>query len=728
MALPISVAQAGPERLPGDYELGKDPPPSEAVSPLDSAEALAELCTCEDWYSEATDALGECFAEMATDHDYYDSLQWTDEDKAELMARGQGALVYNKAALVVDWLTGTERRTRIDFAVHPKTKAASEQAKVKEKLLKYQSDVNYIGWNRSRAFKDATIGGLGWTEASIRGDLEQELVLHAWVPWQQIKWDPFSRALDLDDCRYIHRRRWVDLDYAIAMAPEREAVLRRAARTHVFGDEEWGQDQLDLPQVWRRYDSRGAEIVQRRWTGAAPIVGSTHRQRVPLTETWFRKPVRTKKIYGLDWRGDRYDADNAEMLSAVQGGYASITDALVQEIHCCIWVPGGVIWRGPSPFRHGSFPYTPIWYKRRNRDGTPYGAIRTIRDAQDDFNKRFSKAQWLLSVNQLLYEESAIDADRKAEVQRNLAKPSGMVEFKNGALSGNKIKLERNVELADAQLKMLDIAAAHIHDGSGVNRELLGRDTNATSGRAIRAKQDEGSVTTAELFDNERLMVQIEGKKLLSLNEQFMTLPMQFLIAGGTDTRMADWLEINQPEMAEDGTWRIKNDITQADAVFVVDQVDFRETVRQAQAEQFGDMLKNLPPEAQMALLDIFIEMTDIPNRDEAVKRVRAITGHGNDSQPHDPAVEAERQRREQAAQQEQELQLRERLAQVGLTEAKAQEVMAKARKVSVEGKGNALNLAELIEALLPLAPAADRLYVTPEETRVPDQPQPQPQ
>ena len=179
--MPIEQRFEGPDKgLPGDYELKGEAPESAPENPLDGAQALEVLAKVEDWYHEAGENLAECFAEMAIDHDYYDHLQLTDEEKAELISRGQAPLVYNKASMTVDWLTGTERRTRIDYDVKPKTRDAVDSAEAKKKLLKYQSDTNYIGFNRSRAFKDAVIGGVGWTETGIRGDMDQELVLHAY--------------------------------------------------------------------------------------------------------------------------------------------------------------------------------------------------------------------------------------------------------------------------------------------------------------------------------------------------------------------------------------------------------------------------------------------------------------------------------------------------------------------------------------------------------------------
>lgn len=708
----IEVAAAPSGKLPLEHELAadNDSPPAAETDPLDSDEAQQERRKVEDWYLESTDGLAECFAQMALDHSYYDHLQWSEVEKQEMLARGQAPLVFNKCALTIDWITGTERRTRIDFQVKAKRKDGVEAAAVKTKLLKYQADTNLIGWNRSQAFKESAIGGIGWLESSIRGDMSQELVLHSHVPYQFMVWDLFSRKLDLDDCRHLTRKKWMDLDYALEHFQGREDILRQAARSHAVSDEEFGAEMLDLPQPFRRYDSRGAEIVQRRWTSGMPINGSTYRLRVPVRETWFRVPKRVQRIWGLDLPGVRFDPNDQDMVNAVQSGYASLSDAVSEDIRVHIWVPGGSLYRGLSPFRHGKFPYTPIWCRRRSDDGTPYGIIRGIRDAQDDYNKRRSKMLWLLSSNQLLMEEEAVDPDKIDDIKRNLAKPNGVVEFKNGALSGQKVKIERNIELAEAQTMLLEQDAAHIHDGSGVNREQLGRDTNATSGRAIFAKQQEGAVTTAELFDNLRLAVQLDGGKLLSLTQQYMTLPMQIRVTGDGQATIDEWLEVNQPQMV-DGQWQLHNDITKEDADFVVDQIDYRESVRAAQAEQLFDMLKVMPPEVQLDLLDLAIEMTDMPNREQIAERIRKLNGQAGPNDAENPDAQAQQAARAQAQQQEQDMQLRERQAKAGLNEAGAQEKMARAKKLLLDAKGQSLDIAQLLEILLPLAPAADRLY-----------------
>lgn len=706
-------------REPGDAELAIATSPQREVEHwLDSPESLRTHAKVLDFWYTALDAHFDNRVEQLLDYDFYDHIQWSDLDRQVLAARHQAPLTYNKIKMALDWIIGTERRTRIDGVVHPRTQDDVEVASVKSELMKYVSDTNRVPWARSMAFKDASIVGLGWTEEGVRTNGQGEPVACTHVPWYQMRRDPYSRALDLSDCRFLIRDKFVDLDYAEAMFPDRIELVNRAAQDHFHGDEGWYDEEMDLPQVFRRYDSRGHEVVGRRMHGRVSL-DTRCRLRVRLLECWFRKPVAHKRIWGGAFNGDRFDANNpdhaaahAELMAGKPDTIYSLTDAVAEEMWCAIFTEEGLLSLKRSPYKHGKFPYTPYWCFRRNRDGMEYGVVRGIRDAQEDLNKRMSKLLWALSTNQLLYEEDAIDPDLLEEIKQELAKPNGVIRLRSGALSGNRVKIERNLEVAEAQMLLLEFDAAHIHDGSGVNRELLGRETNAQSGRAILAKQQEGSVTTAELFDNYRLGIQISGEKTLSLMEQFITEERQFRIVG--ERKGLDWRVINRLRLDTlQNVWVVDNDITANQADFIVDQQDFRESMRQAAAEQFFEMLGKLPPDIALNLLDLAIDMTDMPIKEEVVQRIRKLNGQ-SDSGAEETPEELERKERElQAQEQERQLGMRERMAKVGLDEAKQQEILAKVQSLGLKTKGEALNVAELIELLLPLAPAADRLLST---------------
>lgn len=692
-----------PEYLTDLAEAPKEKP----LHRLDQPDARKVHARLMDWLYTALDAHFDNRAEQQLDYDFYDHIQWSEEDKLVLAARHQAPLTYNKIKIALDWVIGTERRTRIDGAVHPRTEEDGPLAQVKGELLKYLSDTNRVPWERSAAFKDDAICGVGWTEETIRADKREEPVMVKHVPWRQMRWDPFSRSNDLSDARFVLREKYLDLEYAEAMFPERIEMVQRAARDHLHVDD-YGDQELDLPQMWRRYDSRGHEISDRKMTGRVSI-DSRFRLRVRLHECWFRRPVATRKLWGGGFKGDKYNSQDPAHIAALEAigsgsKVYSLTDGVTDEVWCAIFTDEGLLQLCPSPFDHGQFPFTPYWCYRRDRDGMPYGLVRGVRDSQEDLNKRMSKLLWAISTNQLFYESDAIDEERIEEVKREIAKPNGVIPLRPGGLA--KIKVERNHDVAEAQIQLLELDAAHIHDGSGVNREMLGRDTNAASGRAIIAKQQEGAVTTAELMDNYRLGIQLSSEKQLSLVEQFMTEERQFRIVG--EKNGVDWRAVNQLRLDTlTNEWKVENDITKSHADFVVDQQDFRESMRQAYAEQFFDMLKNLDPQYQAALLDIAVDMTDAPMKNEAVRRIQKLNGQGGAEGEETPEAQAARA----AAEQQAELDVRERLAKIGMDEAKAAELMSRTRATNLGAKRSALDIAQILDALLPLAPAADRLY-----------------
>ena len=100
-----------------DGGVGFDEDKAPATPPahnLDGDEARAELNKLLSWFYAERDRQAENRLQMAIDADFYDNIQWRDEDAAILRERGQMPLVYNEIAPMLDWVIGTERRTRVD--------------------------------------------------------------------------------------------------------------------------------------------------------------------------------------------------------------------------------------------------------------------------------------------------------------------------------------------------------------------------------------------------------------------------------------------------------------------------------------------------------------------------------------------------------------------------------------------------------------------------------------
>jgi hypothetical protein len=667
------------------------------------------LATLEGWYQDQVDAHAENRREQLLDCNYYDHEQLDERTRRVLEARNQAPLQFDMTHAVIDWIAGTERRTRVDWKVFPRGPEDTDAANVKTQLLKYITDAGQISWERSQAFKDAVKCGVGWMREFAQMDHDDVPVTVQRVDWKCVRWDEFSRADDLRDCRSMNIDRFVDLDYAIGMFPRLASSLREASSHCIDSGYEYLQDDWTVPSLFHGRQSTTGGVYS-----ASNRRGGRQRARVHLVETEYRRVVTEKRVRALtsdyaELSGISWDDTDGELADLQNRKIITVDDRPVERMWVAIWVPGTKIMclHEQRPYRHDKFSLTPVWCYRRDRDGLPYGVIRGIRDPQDEYNKRRSKALFAASVNRVLYEEDAIaNGVDEEDFLDEVAKPNGQIKLAAGAMAKGAVKIESGLQVAEGHIRLMEQSERHIFQASGVTRENLGLDSSSQSGRAILAKQQQGAVTTAELFDNYRRAIQTSGEKTLSLAEQYIGFPMFVRVLG---QQGAEFIGINQPVFDPiSGRVVFENDIQQSKADFVVDQQDYRETTRMAMAEMLMESISKMPPELGIQLLDLAVDLTDLPNRQEITQRIRSITGVG---QPADPAQQQAQQQAQQAAQA-----LEQQAAQVRIKKesAQADKLKEEANRIRVQTKGEALNVVAGLEQGIHRAPAADRLAEYP--------------
>lgn len=659
--------------------------------PLDSASMTELHGKMLNYYRTELEIQAENRAEQATDEDYFDSIQVTAEQKAELDARGQPANVYNVIQQSVNWVTGSERRGRTDFKILPRGKEDAKAAERKTKYLKYLSDVNRTPFHRSRAFEDAVKTGIGWLEVGVQDEDDGEPIYDRYESWRNLIWDSSATEMDGSDMRYQFRPKWVDEDVALAIFSDRKAQISAAVSDSIsYGSYEMydGDEAMDAAETGR---------------GEGGIVGgvSTHvRRRVKLIEGWYRMPEVVMRIKGGAFNGQIYDESDKRHVEAREAGIP-VTEKVMMRVRVCIMTTRDMIWEGPSPYRHNRFKFIPIWGYRRGRDGLPYGMIRGLRDIQDDVNKRMSKALHILSSNKVIMEEGALPDEMSLdEFADEIARSDAVIVKRKGYAMD--INVDR--ELAPAHLDLASRNIQMIQQVGGVTDELMGRQTNATSGVAVQRRQEQGSLATSRFFDNLRLAEQIRGEIQLSLVEQYATEKKQFRV---TNQR-------GGPEFVDINDGLPENDITRSKADFVISEADWRSTMRQAAAEQFGEMLNKMSPEVALTMLDLWAETQDISNRDEVVKRIRQINGQRD---PEATEVSAEEQAAMQAKQQASALQqaameanMKEQAARIAKLEAEAERIRAQTIGDKITATQTAMVAAGGVIATPTIARVADGL------------------
>jgi len=668
-----------------------DQPGAQAVRPnaLDSEPMVQMHRRLLSYYTDELDKQFDNRLERATDDDFYDNDQWDAEDKAEVEARGQKPIVYNVISASIDWVTGTERRTRSDFSVLPRRKDDGKAATRKTELLKYLSDVNRSPFHKSRAFADAVKSGLGWIEAGITDTDEDEPLYDRYENWRCMLHDSSATELDLNDGRYLFRAKWFDEDIALALFSSRSAIISSSIgmgdqfSTLIYGDE--AMDSQELAALHAQ-------------PSTADRINGYQRRRLRIMEGWIRIPVKAKRLKGGPFNGELYDPYSEGHNHTLKSGDAEVIVKPTMRMHCGIFSQAGMLWFGESPYRHNKFPFTPIWGKRRAKDGLPYGMIRGLRDIQEDINKRASKATYILSTNKVIMDTDALDPEVMDidEFREEVARPDAILFKKRGS----EVDLNVDRDLSQYQLELMSRSIQIIQSASGVTDELLGRETGAKSGIAIQRRQDQGSMATAQYFDNLRLAYQLHGEKMLANIEQFMDAQKQFRITN----------ERGQPQYIDVNDGLPENDIVRTKADFIISDADWHATQRQAAVDQLLEVAQKFPPNIVLLMLDLMVENMDLPNRDELVKRIRSLTGMKDPDagdEPPSPEDQAKAAAQAEAAQIQKAgllVELRKKTAEAAKAEAQADQIAASIAGTKIDAQGRAL---EVAGAALTLPPAA---------------------
>ncbi len=618
-------------------------------------------------YVRELDLQGPNRREMARDEDFYDNDPYTHEEKRVLEERGQLATNFNVISTTLNWVIGTQRRARTDYKILPRRNDGSKQAARKTDLMKYLSDVNRSEFAVSAAFEGQVKAGMGWLECGWQEEDEGEPVYDRAESWRNILLDSMSQEKDISDARYLFRSKWMDVDIASAYFPTRATLINTAAAsTYDFGGvfDSYGDEAMDSIE-------REALVTSAR---SNPEAFGSERRRARMIECWFRRPAMTKFMSGGDFAGEIFDEFSNGHTADLDAGRARIAERVKMRVYVAIMTTNGLIHLQESPYRHNKLPFTPLWCYRRARDLSPYGMIRGIRDLQTHINKAAAKAQYILSTNKTVMEKGAVDD--LDEYTEESARPDAVIVVN----PGKKLEMGVDRQLAPAHLDLMSRMIEMVQTQSGVTDESMGRTTNATSGKAILARQEQGALSTAAIFDNLRLACQIHGEKKLSLIEQFFTEEKAFRITNKRGS--AEYVTVNDglPE----------NDITRTKADFIVSESEWNATHRQTQVETMFEVLKQIAPVAPQLILitlDLLFEMMDLPNQEEIVKRIRQATGMKDpDADPNEPPS-AEEQAQMQAKAAEMAMQKRGAEAEIADKEAGAAEKAARAAKVQVEAQ-----------------------------------------
>lgn len=440
------------------------------------------------------------------DFRFYEGDHFSAIEKAVLAERGQPEVVENLIKPKIERLLGQHQRQHSTVSVLGRNAPVDEQtASTASDLFKWVDQTNGAEFEESDTYKDGFTGGFGVLEArSGKGpDGLPTVILRQENPFYIFP-DPHSRRYDWnEDAKFIGRSKWLDLDDAVALWPEKAKELRSCCTTLPGNGMAGILDPTVMQQAnWNYFDPfrsrlRPVEISYKR----------TVMKRVLITPTGVRVE--------LDYLGPR---------QAQQASPGSTVESVAsQELWLGIYCGGLLIHHDRDQDQDGLFPFIP-YFADRKKSGEPFGPVRNLVSISKEIDKRRSKALHLLSTNQAIVGRNAVED--LAEFASEKAKPDGVMVVNKL----DQIELIKNQDMGQSQMAMHAESKQAFNMIAGDDATNQGAASQMRSGVGKAREQMATDLVNMPLFTNIRRTRRIKLKKVWGLICQHFTDDLVFQI------------------------------------------------------------------------------------------------------------------------------------------------------------------------------------------------------
>ncbi len=623
--------------------------------------------------------------------EFLDGKQWNASDIQRLKDKGISELTINRVFPILNLLHGHYINNQTDIVAKGRTKSDNEMGQVMSEGIQFVIDQSHGQMRMNRAFKHQITTGFCCISVGHHYDPRKEKIALRSHQWYSVWWDPYADSpwMDKDDCRYSFTAEWSDLSDLIALFPSKKVELKEQFQ-HLSTD-------YYVPDIYD--EGTQVEDYKKYLSSGHWVSKSSERERVRPIEMWYTRIEKgffaimpNGRIIDIDTVGD----ENAQYQIVMQA--KEVVTANVKKMRVAIFLSDLLLQDIATPYIHDEYPFVPfIGYT--DRYDLPFGVVQQIKEQQVEVNKRRSIALSLLSSRRVKMEKGAAEDEQRIYNEAN--RQDGFLIMKKGKL--NAIDIEEMSNLAPAQMDMLMQSEREIQEISGANDDSLGYDSPSRSGVALEQKKQSSATITASLLENAKYSQLLLGERVAALIQDDWT-DEKVLRVTDRVTGAEKFISIN--ERYFDGTSHIvKNNITQANFDLKISSKPMTDTMREKNSELIFAAINKAPPEAVGPLLNLALELSDIPNKDLLLQQVRQATGVSNidddltqeerDIKNIEEAIVQQQQQEKETVQQDTNIQLEQDKtnSEIELNQAKAAAELAKANasKQDVDQKGWAI-------------------------------------
>ncbi len=412
---------------------------------------------------------------------FFSGRQWHPADEARLNEEDRPTAVFNFAQKYIRIVAGTEKHNRQDVVFVPRmpeTMMANAAGELASAVYSSVIDACNGPEERSQAFEDMLVRGMGWTNCRLDMELaaDGKIVMER-VDGMKMHWDPAARKQNLEDARWVACEEEIPLRDACRRWPGREHDLRVAE----FLREDRPQDE---PEQVEHVSPIGYQPENETIIPGGPLAGYV---RVVEYQYYEVEPVyrvadlKTNQVREIDQRQfdnlrrrleplgvtfvDREVASRPRPLPHDHHHDGSKSTAGEQSMSVQAPAPESLVipyvrqdrrvykrcfTAGPVELECGSLPVQGVGFTYKTMTGgfdahdkVWRGLLQVLMDPQRFANKFFSQTLHIINSNAkggLLAEATAF-AD-PVKVEQDWANPSALILLEDGALSGEKPRIQ----------------------------------------------------------------------------------------------------------------------------------------------------------------------------------------------------------------------------------------------------------------------------------------------
>jgi hypothetical protein len=537
---------------------------------------------------------------------------WDDAQRAILEASGRPVLTINKIFSTMMTVMGEQISTQADISFQPTATGNRETADALSKVWLQIARNNKYPRVEEAVFDSGAVTSRGFFD--VRMDFDDHMRGEARIKHANginTIIDPDADEYDPATWSEVFTTKWMNLNQIELMWGKDVAAQLKSRDRSVF---EYGYDSIDAESMTFGNDP---DLVQYNFRGSVAFTDDNLRRRYRMIERQF-KELRVMPHFVDVNTGDTRVIPNTwerNRIAFIADQYGlAVIPKKVEVIRWRQSLDDILLFDEVSPYRRFTkIPYFPVFY-----DGQTIGLVENLLSPQEQLNKISSQELHVVNTT----------ANSGWKVKSGALQNMDIYELENrGAETGLVVELDDigNLDkIAPNQVptgldRLTFKADENIKDLSGISDSLRGFDRADVAAKAIRAKQQAGSVNLTKAFRNLLHTRHMVAEAVLDLVQTFYTEERVIKVNGNGLLAEAEELTVNG--LSPEGD--IINDLQMGEYEVVVTDVPKRETFEETQfdeATRLRELGVNIPD-------DILVEASHLANKADVAQRIRELNG-----------------------------------------------------------------------------------------------------